>query len=310
MVTRELVVLGTSAQTPTRNRNHVGFALRWDADTFLFDPGESTQRQMLLAGVTANSLGHICITHLHGDHCLGLPGVLGRISLDRVQHPVGLHYPATGHDHIQRMRRAAIFDDRGHIVESPIVEDGILTATSEWTLSAKRLDHTVDAFGYRLEETGGRTFLPDRLVAMGVEGPMVAELERAGVIDVDGRTVTVDEVSVPRRGQVVAIILDTRVCDAAVELAAGADLVMIESTFLHEEAHLAHEYGHLTARQAATIAREADARRLVLAHYSQRYPDEAVFLAEAAEVHPDVVAARDLDVIAVPARSGHEDEDK
>lgn len=137
---------------------------------------------------------------------------------------------------------------------------------------------------------------------------MVGELERAGSVEVGGRRVTVEEVSVPRAGQVVAIILDTRVCDAAVELAAGADLVMIESTFLHDQAHLAHDYGHLTARQAATIAREADARRLVLAHYSQRYPDESAFLAEAAEVHPDVVAARDLDVVAVPARPRHGDE--
>ena len=299
---RELVVLGTSAQTPTRERNHVGFALRWDAHTFLFDPGESSQRQMQLAGVTANSIRHICITHLHGDHCLGLPGVLGRISLDRVQHPIGLHYPATGHEHIQRLRRAAIFDDRGHIVESPIVDDGVLVETSEWTLSAKRLDHTVDTFGYRLEEAPGRTFLPDRLAAAGIEGAMVGELEREGRVVVEGRAVEIDEVTVPRPGQAVAIILDTRVCDAAVELAAGADLVMIESTFVHDESHLAHAYGHLTARQAATIAREAGARRLVLAHYSQRHPDESVFLAEAAEVHPDVVAARDLDVIALPPR--------
>jgi ribonuclease Z len=303
-VARELVVLGTSAQTPTRARHHVGFVLRWDDASFLVDAGESAQRQMLLAGVSVNSIQHICITHLHGDHCLGLPGVLGKISLDRVRHPIELHYPASGHDHIQRLRRAAIYDDHGHIVERPIVDDGVIVTAGEWTLSARRLDHSVETFGYRIEEASGHTFLPDRLSDAGIHGPMITELEQRGRIEVGGRTVSLDEVTVPRRGQVVAFVLDTRVCDAAVELAAGADLVVCESTFVSDELHLAKEYRHLTARQAATIAREAGARRLVLAHYSQRHPDESVFLAEAAEVHDDVVAARELDVIAVPPRSG------
>lgn len=303
-MTRQLVVLGTSAQTPTRDRNHVGFVLRWDADTFLVDPGEGTQRQMLRAGVTTNQIDHVCITHLHGDHCLGLPGFLGRVSMDRVKHPIELHYPISGEPYVERMRHAAVYDDRGHIIERPIAGDGQIAATDRWTLSARRLDHSIETYGYRIEEAPGRTFLPDRLDEAGIHGPMVAELEHEGRISVGGRTITVEEVSVPRPGQVVAFVLDTRVCDAAVELATGADLVVFESTFVADEDHLADAYFHLTARQAATIAREAGARRLVLAHYSQRHPDESVFLAEAAEVHPDVVAARDLDVIAVPPRAG------
>lgn len=295
-------MLGTSAQTPTRARNHVAFVLRWDDTAFLVDCGEGTQRQMIHAGVTVNQIDHVCITHLHGDHCLGLPGFLGRVSLDRVKHPVELHFPASGGPYVERLRHAAVFDDRGHVIERPVAADGPIAFSADWTLSAMRLDHSIDTYGYRLEEAPGRTFLPDRLAATGVQGPMVAELEASGSVLVAGRTVTLDEVSVPRPGQVVAFVLDTRVCDAAVELAAGADLVVCESTFVDDESHLARGYFHLTARQAATIAREAGARRLVLAHYSQRHPDEDVFLAEAAEVHDDVVAARDLDVIAVPPR--------
>lgn len=297
-------MLGTASQAPTRTRNHVGFVLRWDGASFLVDPGEGAQRQMLLAGVTANSLRHICLTHLHGDHCLGLPGVLGRVSLDRVVHPIELHFPASGGAYVERLRHAAIFDDRGHVVERPIASDGAVADTGEYRLVAMALDHTVDAYGYRIEEPDGVTFVPERLAAFGIEGPMVSELEQRGRIEVDGRTVGLEEVTVPRRGQVVAFVLDTRVCDAAVELAADADLLVCESTFVHDESHLADAYGHLTARQAATIARAAGARRLVLAHYSQRHPDESVFWAEAAEVHDDVVAARDLDVIEVPPRAG------
>ena len=301
-MTRELVVLGTSAQTPTRARNHVAFVLRWDQHTFLVDCGEGTQRQMLHAGVTANQIDHVCITHLHGDHCLGLPGLLGRVSMDRVKHPIELHFPLSGQPYIERMRHAAVYDDHGHVVERPIADDGPVVTTREWTLSARRLDHSIETFGYRIEEAPGRTFLPDRLEAAGIRGPMVAEIQAQGWLQVDGRRVSIEEVSVDRPGQAVAFVLDTRVCDAAVELAAGADLVVCESTFVADEDHLADSYFHLTARQAATIAREAGARRLVLAHYSQRHPDESVFLAEASEVHPDVVAARDLDVIPVPSR--------
>jgi ribonuclease Z len=110
-------------------------------------------------------------------------------------------------------------------------------------------------------------------------------------------------VSVARPGQSVAFVMDTRPCDAAVELAAGVDLLVCESTFLAEDEHLADAYAHMTAAQAGRLAREAGARRLVLTHFSQRYPDEARFAAEAAELFPDVVAARDLDVIPVPPRA-------
>jgi ribonuclease Z len=97
-VTRELAVLGTASQVPTRHRNHNGYVLRFDNEVILFDPGEGTQRQMLMAGLAVTPITRICVTHFHGDHSLGLPGVLQRISLDKVPHPVAVHYPAGGHD--------------------------------------------------------------------------------------------------------------------------------------------------------------------------------------------------------------------
>lgn len=295
-------MLGTASQVPTRERNHVGFVLRWDADAILFDPGEATQQQLTRMGVSVNDLSHICLTHLHGDHCLGLPGVLARCSLDRVRHPVELHYPASGAIYVERLRHAAIYDDQADVRQRPVEHDGVVASTGRWTLTARHLDHSVDAIGYRLEEPEGLHFLPDRLRAAGVRGPAIHELEAVGEVRARGRTVRLEEVSEPRPGQVVAVVMDTRVCDAAVELARGADLVVCESTFLEAEADLAARYGHLTARQAATIAREAGARRLVLTHYSQRHPDTSAFEREAAAVHDDVVAARDLDRIDVPPR--------
>lgn len=302
MSDRELVVLGTASQVPTRHRNHNGYLLRWGATGFLFDPGEGTQRQMTHAGVSVSDVGAVCITHFHGDHCLGFPGIVQRLSLDRVARPIDVCYPASGQAYFDRLRHASIFDDRTTVVahalagaEAAFVHDGL-------TVRALPLDHRVEAWGYRVEEPAGRRFVPERLAAAGVHGPRVGELEREGSLRVDGRTVRLDEVTVERPGHVFAFVMDTRVCDNAVELARDADLLVCESTFLDEEHDLAAAYGHLTAREAATIAREAGARRLVLAHFSQRHPDERVYLDEARGVHPDVIAARDGMRIEMPRR--------
>src|SRR5680860_1373841 len=214
---RELVVLGTASQMPTRDRNHNGYLLRWDGEAILFDPGEGAQRQLLLAGESAASITTVCVTHFHGDHCLGLPGMLHRMAQDGVRRAVDIAFPAAARGDYERLRDVAGAD-------------------------------------------------------------------------------------APPPGQKLAFVMDTRVCDAAYELARGVDVLVCESTFLQEEADLAEAYGHLTALQAGRIAAEAGARLLVLSHYSQRHPDPSVYAEEARRVHPATVAARDLTRIAVPPR--------
>jgi ribonuclease Z len=306
MPARELVVLGTASQAPTRHRNHNGYLLRWDSEGVLFDPGEGTQRQMLLAGVASSTITRICVTHFHGDHCLGLPGVLQRLSLDQVTHPVGVWYPAGGQEFFDRLRRCALYNDTVAVRPHPVAEEGVVDPGPEpFSLVAGRLDHRAETFGWRVAEPDGRRMLPERLAEAGISGPDIGRLQREGsIVTADGREVTLAEMSEHRRGQVFAFIMDTRVCDGAVALAAGADLVVCESTFLARDADLAAAYGHMTAAQAARMAAEAGARRLVLTHFSQRYPDDREFAAEAGEVFPDVVVARDLDRVPVPPRAG------
>lgn len=304
MSVRELVVLGTSSQVPTRTRSHQAAVLRWDDEVVLFDPGEGTQRQLTLAGVPAASISRICVTHLHGDHCLGLPGVLQRIALDGRREPVDLYFPAAGQPFVDRLRTASESGPGPDVREHPVSADGVVDRWPGLELSAMALDHRVPAYGWRLVEPDGRRVLRDRLEATGLAGPDVGRLLREGSVVVDGRSVEVEEVTEPRRGQVVAFVMDTRRCAAAVELCRDADLAVLESTYLRTEAELAQGYAHLTAADAAEIASEAGVRRLVLTHYSSRHPDEQVFADEAREVVPglDVVAARDLDRVAVPRR--------
>ncbi|MBV9205845.1 MAG: ribonuclease Z [Actinobacteria bacterium] len=300
---RELVVLGTASQAPTRSRNHNGYFLRWDDQGLLFDPGEGTQRQMTFARVAASDITRICITHFHGDHCLGLPGVLQRMSLDRVPHVVEAAYPAENTDVFARLRHASLFRDALHLRERGVDGGFTVTGDAPFRLEARRLSHSVPAYGYRLAEPDGRRMLPDKLAALGITGPSIGLLQREGRLAAGGRTVTAGEVSEPRPGQRFAFIMDTRLCDAVFALADRADMLVCECTFANAEAALAREYGHLTAGQAGRVAAQSGARLLVLTHFSQRYEAAERLAGEAAEEFGgEVVLARDLDRVPVPRR--------
>jgi ribonuclease Z len=299
---RELVILGTAAQVPTRERNHNGYVLRWNGDAILFDPGEGTQRQLLQAGISSSSIGAICITHFHGDHCLGLPGVLARFALDHREEPVDIYYPAGGALQLERLRRVASVDPWPNVRLHPLPPRRSVLPLGNGSLVAEPLCHTTDTLGWRVEEAERRHVLTTRTDALGVDRRQLGRLLRQGWLDRGGDRVWLAEVSEQRPGQVFAFLMDTALCDAAVSLAEGADLVVCESTFLDDELDLATEKRHLTARQAAWIASEAGARSLALTHFSQRHADEAVYERDAAEVFPNVVAVHDLTVLAVPAR--------
>lgn len=302
MSQRDLTVLGCSSQVPTRHRNHNGYLLRWDGEGLLFDPGEGTQRQFIYANLPPTVVTRVFITHFHGDHCLGMAGMFQRLSLDRVPHPVHLYYPAYGRPYLDRMRRASVYHDQLEVVHHPIEDEGLVEDVGPFRIEARWLDHPVDALGYRIQEPDTRRFLPEKLAEAGVRGPLVGQLRDAGQVEVEGRVVRLEDVSEPRPGASFAFVMDTRVCPGAVEVARDADLLVIESTFLDSEARQAREYGHLTAREAATIARDAGARKVMLAHFSQRYRSLEAFEVQAREVHDDVVVAKDLLTLPFPRR--------
>ncbi len=318
-------MLGTASMVPTRTRNHNGYVLFFDDTAILFDPGEGTQRQMTLAGVSATDLTRIAITHLHGDHSLGLAGVAQRLSGDQVRHTVPISFPASGEPWVRHLLDASAYDHHERVALQPVAfpagapvvtlprVDGERGAAGDApgapVLTARPLDHRVDAVGYRLDEPDGVSLDPAALAAAGVPpGPAVGRLLRDGVLVLDdGRTVRRDAVSVPRPGQSVAFVMDTRLCDAVLALADGVDLLVVESTFLHRDADLAARWAHLTCRQAAIVAARAGVRHLVLTHFSQRYrvPDELPdeFEREAREVFDGgLTVAADLDRVPLPPR--------
>ncbi|NAZ76770.1 MBL fold metallo-hydrolase [Kineococcus sp. T13] len=305
MASRELVVLGTAGQTPTRTRNHNGYLLRWDGTCVLFDPGEGIQRQMVLAGVASPRVERICVTHRHNDHCMGVPGVLNRMALDVPGRSAVLTGPQDAFEHLRLLAVVAAANVEVTVEGVPERDERVEVADVAGSrLTARRLDHRVPAIGYRLEEPAGRAFDAAALAAAGVAGPDVGRLQREGQL----RGVRLEDVSAPRPGQVFAFVMDTRDHPAVVDLLSGADLAVVECTYADRDAELARTHFHLTARQAGLAAARAGVRTLVLAHFSQRYPDAEELGEEARAAVAELGAAtrvhvaRDLDVVPVPPR--------
>jgi len=295
----ELTVLGTSSQTPTLDRGQGGYLLRWADEVVLFDPGEGCQRQMIRAGVSPAAVTRVCITHFRGDHCLGLPGFLQSRALVTSRR-LSLHFPSAGRSFVQNLMSASAIDFDLGVDEIPMAP-GAPVCCAHFDLIAVPLDHPEPAIGYRLEGPEGWHLIPELLERAGLKSDAIAELSRRGHVAVDGVDTAVEELGERRKGPTVAVIMDTRWCPGLSELAFDADLVLCEATYLNAEADLAEAHGHLTARQAATLAVENDIGLLVLTHFSSRYDDLTRFESEARRIFPSTVVARDLSCIPLLA---------
>lgn len=296
MTVRDLVILGCSSQQPTRKRNHGAYLFRWNGEGFLFDPGEGTQRQFIFANVAPTCVTRMFISHFHGDHCLGLGSMLMRLNLDKVTHPIHCYYPASGQTYFERLRYGTIYHQTIQIIEHPVKEEGLVDEDDNFRIEARFLEHGVDNVGWRITEKDVRKFDRVKLDAAGVKGPNVRLLEEKGEILIQGKKVLIDDVSQIRPGDVIAVAIDTLPCQAAVDLAKGARLFLCESTYLETHRDLAKKHHHLTAKQAAEIAKKAGAKMLVLTHFSARYQDAEVFAEEAKPVFSNVFVAEDFKV--------------
>jgi ribonuclease Z len=307
MSARELIALGTSSQVPTKERSHNAYLLRWDGQGFLFDPGEGAQRQLSLSGIASSAIHYICITHFHGDHCLGLTGIVQRLSLDRCDHPVHIFFPEEGRIFIERLCSASIYQHKSDLILNPIAQNTgammDLIQTEAYSLKAHSLNHSVPTVGFRLEESIGVRFLPEKLDQEGIHGAMVGELKRNGFIKVGNRVVRLEEVTTSRPGSVFAFIMDTKPCYGAVALANNADLLVMEATYISEQQELADQYFHSTASDAAKVAKTAGVQKLAITHFSQRYQDVGQHIREAQSIFPDVIALKDFDCIPIPRKA-------
>lgn len=300
MSVRDLIILGSSSQQPTRHRNHGAYLVRWNDEGLLFDPGEGTQRQFIFANIAPPVVNRIFISHFHGDHCLGLGSMLMRLNLDKVTHPIHCYYPASGKKYFDRLRYGTIYHETITVVEHPVSAPGLVQDDGRFRIEATFLEHGVDNIGWRITEPDTRKFDKEKLLQYNVKGPLVKDLERYGQLEIDGKLITLDEVSWIRKGDAIAIVIDTRYCPNAVAIAKNARILLCESTYLEEHRELAYKHFHLTAKQAALLAKEAGAQQLILTHFSARYQTLEAFLTESTAVFPNTCIAKDLKFFPFP----------
>jgi ribonuclease Z len=298
-----ITLLGTGAAVPSVDRNVAALAVQREGETILFDCGEGTQRQMMRYGVSF-AFREIFFTHYHADHMLGVTGLLRTLGLQDRTTPITLYGPRGA----QRILGAAVglgIERNRFEVEIVEIAVGERLNRGDYDIVAFQTDHRADTVGYALvEHTRLGRFNPDKARELAIpEGPLWGRIHKGEAIELpDGRRVEPAElVGEPRRGRKLVYTGDTRPCASVVEAAAGADLLVHEATFGEEERARAVETGHSTAAQAAEVARQAGARRLVLTHISPRYTRDAPeLLAEAKAVFPETLVARDGLTIDVP----------
>ncbi len=294
MSNKDVIILGCSSQQPTRNRNHGAYLFRWNEEGLLFDPGEGTQRQFIFAEIAPPVVTRIFVSHFHGDHCLGVGSMLMRLNLDKVTHPIHCYYPASGKKYFDRLRFGCIYHENIHIVEHPVSKEGLVEDDGKFQIVAAFLKHGTDNVGWRVTEPDRIKFDKGKLDHFKIQGSLVKKLEKEGFLLIDGRRIDLDQVSHVRKGGSIAVVIDTVPCPQAVHLAKDADILLCESTYLEDHRDLAEKYMHMTAKQAALIAKEAHVKKLILTHFSARYQDESAFEKEAREVFPNSFAARDF----------------
>jgi len=299
-----VVFLGTGGTYPCTERNVVSIAIQLGKEVVLFDCGEGTQRQFMKSNVSFMSTRWIFITHYHGDHFLGVPGLVQSMNLNDRERPLDIYGPEGTEELMSWLIRAGYFAP-GYEIFSHDISPGDMIELDGFSVTAAEADHSVPSLAYSIEEKQrpGK-FNAARACELGVpEGPLFSKLQHGETVEVDGVSVTPEQVLGPsRKGRKVVYSGDTRPCRAVVDLARDADLLIHDATLLSDEERQASDFGHSTALAAAEVAKDAGAHVLALVHYSPRYKDTDPLLQEAKKVFPATVAPSDLEEMIIRVR--------
>ncbi|MDQ0161437.1 ribonuclease Z [Aeribacillus alveayuensis] len=314
----DLYFLGTGAGVPAKSRNVTSIALQLLKErraVWLFDCGEATQHQILHTPIKPRKIEKIFITHLHGDHIFGLPGLLGSRSFQGGETPLTIYGPPGMKDFIEASLRLSCTHLKYKITIHEIREEGVIFEDDTFFVSVKRLQHGIPCFGFRIVEKDlPGTLLVDKLMQNGIPpGPIYKELKKGHTIRLDdGRMLNgKDFLGAPKKGRIVTILGDTKYCEASIELAKEADLLIHEATFAKGENDLAYNYYHSTTVQAALVAKKANAKKLYLTHISSRYQseqDEQMLLKEARETFLETYLAHDFMNVQIERDKGKTEE--
>jgi ribonuclease Z len=298
----EITFLGTASAVHSKERNHPSIALKAFGETILFDCGEGTQRQLISSNVSPMKISKIFITHYHGDHILGLPGLLQSMSLNGRDSKLTIYGPH-GLDKVKN----AIYSLGYCAIEYPIefieIDSGIVEDNESYFIEAQRVRHNVPTLAYSIEEKKKPRFLREKAIELGVPvGPAFGKLHNGEEVEINGKIIKPEQVlGEPRKGVKITYSGDTRPCEEMIMLARDSTLLIHESTFIQQDNANAEEHAHSTSQDAAFVARESNSKELILTHISTRYAKELedIMLKEAQEIFENTKIAHDLMEIEV-----------
>lgn len=279
---------------PTKERSPSAVFLKFKGEGILFDCGEGTQRQMRIAGLSLADVTKICISHWHGDHVLGLPGLLLTIGSLNLNRAIDIYGPRGSKRAFQRMFGGMEFEVKFNIRVHE-VHEGVFVDREDFRLECLPMKHPVPCIGFAFVEKDRRRIKVDVIKKLGIpEGPLLGDLQRGKAIEYKGKKVTPQDATVIVKGRKVAVITDTLMTENCVKLAANADVLVCDSTYTSKLKEKAEEHGHLTALEAAQIASRAGVKKLVLTHFSARYKDTIELEEDARTAFDKVVSAYDF----------------
>lgn len=300
-----ILFLGTGGSVPTVERGSPCIALRRESELLFFDCGEGAQRQLAFAKIRSGNLSKIFITHLHGDHVLGLGGLLQSLSLSQRTKPIHIFGPQGIMRFIEALRETLHFVLSFDLIIEEIRDEGKILETNQYAVNVCKTDHnSILSLAYLLEERWRPgQFFPEKCMKLAVpEGPLWKKLQSGESVRLEnGKIVTPEMVLGPRRpGRKVVYSGDTRPTKDIVALSSDADALIHDSTYDDSLLDKAVEYGHSTASQAAEVAKQAKVKLLILTHISNRYKDDGILLEQAKRIFPNTIVARDFAEVTIP----------
>jgi ribonuclease Z len=295
----DLTFLGTGSAIPTSRRNHPAMLLRYKSENILFDCGEGTQRQFRKAKLNPCKITRILISHWHGDHVFGLPGILNTLRLNGYSGKLEIYGPKGSKEWIRKY--LDLVGRRGQDLDLKVVEvsDGVIFDEGEYFVEAKEMDHDCPCVGYSFVVRSKSRLDAGKLKKLKIpNSPLIGKLAAGKVVSIDGKKIDGKKLLYKEEERKVSFIVDSRLCENAIKLAKGADLLICESTYSKEESgELLKNRAHMSSVEAAGIAKKAKVKGLALIHLSQRYEGiPKVILKEAREVFENSIIPEDLDM--------------
>ncbi|MFW9876279.1 MAG: ribonuclease Z [Candidatus Thorarchaeota archaeon] len=290
----QIIFLGTSSMVPTKERNQNAVLIRYKNEGILVDCGEGTQRQLKMAGVKLTSVSKILISHWHGDHVLGLPGLIQSMAASDYHGVLEVYGPKKTKDSFKNMFKTFMFD-RNIDIKIKEVGSGVFFQNNDFSLEAMPLEHGIDTLGFNFIEKDKRKINVSKMKKFGLkEGPLVGNLQEGKSIVFKGKKIVPDDVSTIVKGKKITFISDTIPCKNADLLAKDADLLICEATYSSDLEEKSREYFHMTSKQAAELASRCNVKKLMLTHFSARYKNLLELEEDARNYFDNTICAEDL----------------